>query len=141
MSPTRPGTTFVFLLAFSVLQATPALGGEAGTGIERTGKLRLRAGGARAFLLFTPEGEKAWAGPAWNPQIVCSRSGRDEEGMVFRNGQDKALWIVTRLDPAARVIEYLIVRDDVTTILRCEVADGGPNEALVTVAYRWIART
>jgi len=61
--------------------------------------------------------------------------------MVFRNGQDKALWIVSRLDPAARVIEYVIVRDDVYAILRCDVADGGQKEALATVTYRWISRT
>lgn len=130
-----------FLLGFSVLRTVGAFAAGLSTGVERTGTLRLRAPGARAFLLFTPDGERAWAGPGWNPQIVCSKSGRDEEGMVFRNGRDKALWIVTRLDPAARAIEYAIVGDDVYTILQCEVAEVGRNEALATVTYRWISRT
>jgi hypothetical protein len=141
MSSARPRPIFAFFFGFAVLRAAIALGAETSTRVERTGNLRLRAPAARAFLLFTPDGERAWAGPAWNPQIVCSKSGQDEEGMVFQNGRDKALWIVSRLDSAARVIEYVIVRDDVYTILRCEVADGGQKGALATVTYRWISRT
>jgi len=141
MRSAGPRAIFLFLFGFSTLRAAIGLGAEVSTRVERTGNLRLRAPAARAFLLFTPDGERAWAGPAWNPQIVCSKNGQEEEGMVFRNGQDKALWIVSRLDPAARVIEYVIVRDDVYAILRCDVADGGQKEALATVTYRWISRT
>jgi hypothetical protein len=129
------------LLGTSLFLPLALLGAEPSPPAERTGTLRLHAESGRAFLLLTPAGERAWGGSGWDPQVVCSRSGKDEEGMVFHNGRDKALWIVTRLDPGSRVVEYLILTDDVFTILRCEVASGGQKESVATVTYRWISRT
>ena len=108
---------------------------------ERVGTVRIHGPASRTFLFFTPEGERAWAGEGWDPRIVCSKSGRDEPEMLFRNGTNPALWIVTRLDAKARVVEYVMVTDDVLTVLHIEVAAAGDNESAATVSYQWIPRT
>ena len=107
----------------------------------RTGHVTLHAPAEAGFHLFTPTGEKLWAGHSWNPQRIGSCSGADEEGMVFRNPPDPSLWIVTRYAPAQHVIEYLIVSDDVFTRLHVEVAPSGEKESLATVTYEMTART
>lgn len=108
---------------------------------ERVGKIQMPGPASRTFLFFTPEGERAWAGEDWNPQTVCSKSGRDEAGMVFTNGAHPSLWLVTRLDAASRVVEYVIVSNDVLTLLHIEVAPAGDDASVATVAYEWIPRT
>jgi hypothetical protein len=108
---------------------------------ERVGKIQIPGPAARTFLFFTPEGERAWAGEDWNPQTVCSKSGRDEAGMLFTNGAHPSLWLVTRLDAASRVVEYVIVSNDVLTVLHIEVSPAGDEASVATVAYEWIPRT
>lgn len=133
------------MACFAILAAAPLLasgGNGADSRIhERTGKVRLHGPASRTFLFFTPEGEKAWAGEGWDPRAFCTRSGKDEEGMVFRNGTNKPLWLVTRLDPSARVVEYAIVAGDLLTVLHIEVAAAGDDESVATVGYQWIVRT
>jgi len=129
-------------LLLSLLLSSPAgRGDESPSVLGRTGKLRLHAPSDRAFQLFTPEGEKAWAGHGWNPRVVCSRTGADGEGMVFHNGADEAFWLVTRLDAVSHTIEYAIVSEDMWTTLRCEIAPAGEQESVATVRYRWISRS
>ena len=133
------------MVCFTVLATVPLLAsGGNGTDSrihERTGKVRLHGPAARTFLFFTPEGERAWAGEGWNPVALCTKSGKDEEGMVFHNGTNKPLWLVTRLDPAARVVEYAIVAGDLLTVLHIEVEAAGEKESVATVGYQWIVRT
>lgn len=132
------------LACFVILGAAPLLAsgnGADGRIHERTGKVRLHGPAARTFLFFTPEGEKAWAGEGWDPRALCTRSGKDEEGMVFRNGTNKPLWLVTRLDPALHIVEYAIVAGDLLTVLHIEVEAAGDEESVATVGYQWIVRT
>lgn len=62
---------------------------------------------ARAFPLFEPEGEKAWA-EGWAPSYLHPPNGRAEPGMVFetRHGGEETTWLVTRHEPAAGLVEY-----------------------------------
>jgi hypothetical protein len=89
--------------------------------------------------MFGPEGERAWAGPGWNPRICWSPSaGGDAEGMVFTldNG---STWINVRFDALARVAEYVHLLAGVVTRIRVEVRprDERTSEAFVT--YAWTA--
>lgn len=139
-----PALAFVILAMLPVLAAapTPASGDGAAPQIHaRTGTVRMHGPASRTFLFFTPEGERAWAGERWDPRIVCSRSGKEEEEMLFRNGGHGPLWLVTRLDPGARIVEYVVVSADVLTVLHIEVAALGEKESAATVAYEWIPRT
>ena len=65
---------------------------------------------ARAFDLFTPEGEKAWA-HGWEPNYVHPSDGRTEQGMVFTtsHGGEDTIWMMTRHEPAAGIVEYVRV--------------------------------
>lgn len=105
------------------------------------GHVTLHASADAGFHLFTPTGEKLWAGPSWNPQRAGTCSGGDEEGMVFRNPPDPSLWIVTRYAPAQHTIDYLIISDDVLTRLHVEVAPTGEKESVATVTYEMTPRT
>lgn len=110
---------------------------------ERSGTIRLNGPAARTFLLFTPQGERAWAGERWDPRTVCSKNGRAsevEEGMVFKNGGGGPLWLVTRLDAAARVVEYVIVSGEILTVLHVEVAASG-EDSTASVSYQWTPRS
>ena len=91
------------------------------------------------FQLFTPTGEKAWAGEAWDPRRVDGATAPDNEGMVFHNGVSQPLWIVSRYAPAERVVEYVIVTDSVLTRLHCGVVAVAPQESKATVTYTWTA--
>jgi hypothetical protein len=65
----------------------------------------------RAFPLFEPEGERAWA-KGWDPEYLHPRATtKAERGMVFRtrHGAEETLWTVVRHDPADAIVEYVRV--------------------------------
>ena len=64
---------------------------------------------AQAAPLFGPEGERAWAGPDWNPVFLHPQPARDEEGAVFtvRHGAHEALWVNTAFDIASHHFQYV----------------------------------
>jgi hypothetical protein len=62
----------------------------------------------RAFRLFEPEGERAWA-KGWDPEYLHPRGTTDAvRGMVFRtrHGGEETLWTVMRHEPASGLVEY-----------------------------------
>jgi hypothetical protein len=61
----------------------------------------------RAFGLFEPEGERAWA-EGWAPHYVHPADGRAEPGMVFttNHGGEETIWMLVRHEPAAGIVEY-----------------------------------
>jgi hypothetical protein len=76
--------------------------------VERSSAFVVALPAGRAFDLFTPEGEKAWA-EGWEPEYLHPGDGRLAEGMVFRTGTggEATLWVVTRCDRAAGEVEYV----------------------------------
>ena len=62
---------------------------------------------ARAFKLFEPEGERAWA-KGWDPTYLHPSDGRAQAGMVFTtsHGAEETVWMSTRYEPAAGLVEY-----------------------------------
>lgn len=64
--------------------------------------------GPTAFL-FGPEGERAWAGPDWNPEFLHPQPAQDVDGAVFTQeyGDLSAVWVVARHDLEARHFRYV----------------------------------
>lgn len=96
---------------------------------------------SKAAILFSPEGERAWAGKHWDPQYLHNPApGQDNEGSVFtiaHRGGFKAVWVTTQRDLEARHFEYVYFIPDimVTTIdVRFQVIDAGTTRATVTYA-------
>jgi hypothetical protein len=85
-----------FAMTWSVLMAAPPL--------SQTRSFHLDASCARAFPLFTPIGERAWAA-GWDPELL---SGREDRGSVFRTraGGTETLWIVSDYRPDEGRISY-----------------------------------
>jgi len=92
---------------------------------------------ARAFPLFEPEGERAWA-QGWNPSYVHPANGKAEQGMVFTtsHGGEDTLWMVIRHEPAAGIVEYARLTPGsrtATVLVQCAPIDAGRTR--VTVIY------
>jgi hypothetical protein len=93
---------------------------------------------ADAVALFTPEGERRWAGPDWDPQYAIAESARDDSapGTVFSTESDggRATWIVLeRRDDGMRYARIAPDRIAGTVDVRCAPAPGGGTS--VTVSY------
>jgi hypothetical protein len=92
---------------------------------------------ARAFRLFEPEGEKAWA-KGWDPVYVHPTDGRTEQGMVFTtsHGAEDTIWMMTRHEPQAGIVEYARVTPGsrtATVLVQCASLDAARTR--VTVIY------
>ena len=61
-----------------------------------------------AAPLFGPEGEAPWAGKHWNPKcFIRSRPRCRRHGLHHSARNDKAVWVNTLLDTAARHFQYV----------------------------------
>lgn len=92
---------------------------------------------AEAFRLFEPEGERAWA-PGWDPVYIHPQDGRAAPGMVFTTGEgeEATIWMCTRHDPAAGIVEYLRVTPALRTgsvLVHCTAI--GEQRTRVNVVY------
>ncbi|APV48644.1 hypothetical protein BWI17_02450 [Betaproteobacteria bacterium GR16-43] len=91
----------------------------------------------RAFPMFTPEGERAWA-EGWNPRYVHPKDGRTEAGMVFTTGHggEQTIWTMTRHDGANGIVQYVrTTPGNRTAVVLVQCAALGPSRTRVTVAY------
>jgi hypothetical protein len=96
---------------------------------------------ARAFPLFEPEGERAWA-KGWDPRYVHPPNGRAERGMVFTtsHGGEDTVWLMTRHEPSAGIVEYARVTPGsriATVLVQCARLDAARTR--VTVIYTFTA--
>ena len=96
---------------------------------------------ARAFPLFEPEGERAWA-KGWDPKYLHPSDGRTEAGMVFTtsHGGEETVWLMTRHEPAAGIVEYARVTPGsrvATVLVQCARLDAARTR--VTVIYAFTA--
>lgn len=103
----------------------------------RTHSFTLERPIAQAFELFTPEGERAWA-EGWDPAYLHPEDGRTQAGMVFTTGHggESTIWVMTRHEPAAGVVEYVRTTPGSrtgTVLVQC--APEGPTSTRVTVTY------
>jgi len=96
---------------------------------------------SRAFPLFEPEGERAWAA-GWDPKYLHPADGRAESGMVFTtsHGGEDTVWLMTRHEPQAGVVEYARVTPGsriATVLVQCARLDAARTR--VTVIYTFTA--
>jgi len=99
--------------------------------------LSLAASADHAFPMFGPLGERAWAGPDWNPEVLWADGPGDREGMVFR--QRGEVWVNVRFDPREHVAEYVRFGETVVTRIRVALTDHGKDACAADVRYDWIA--
>src|SRR5687768_11943930 len=69
----------------------------------RSATIRLEAPPERAFGMFTPLGERAWA-QGWDPEFLHPLDGEAYEGSVFitRAGGRETIWTTIAHDPPRR---------------------------------------
>lgn len=101
---------------------------------------RIEAPPDRVFPLLCPVRESEWlAGWADQVELVHSASGVAEEGCVFRTrvpGRPETVWMVTRHDPGARVVEFARVTTGlVATRLGIRVTDAAAGASCVEISY------
>jgi hypothetical protein len=110
--------------------------------VELTGRVRVAAPVAQAFLFFTPESERAWV-PGWAPEYLHPPDGALVEGLTFRThhlGDEPILWLLSRCDPARGEIEYVRVTPQSrmgTVTVQCRAVDASATDA--TITYRLTA--
>ncbi len=112
--------------------------------LRRTGTVTLSAPLARAFDLFTPLGERAWA-PGWEPRFHFPASGEACSGAVFStHGDDgrETLWVIVDWQPERHRVRYARVtpgRRAGTVEVSC--TEGPRGTTLATVTYELVALT
>jgi hypothetical protein len=127
------------ILVGSVCASAQDVNGGKRVHFETTFDVLVHAPTAEAMKLFTPEGERAWAGEHWDPQYVhTSGPTRDAVGAVFtiQHGPLRAVWTVTRRDDVAREYQYAyFVPDLMVTSIRVLFQPLDANTTSVRVAY------
>jgi hypothetical protein len=107
----------------------------------RNATIRLNAPPARAFEMFTPLGERAWA-KGWDPEFLHPVNGEGCEGSVFitRAGGVETIWTTIAHDPPARAAYSRVTPGlhAVVVQVRLRPADDG---TLADVSYAFTALT
>jgi hypothetical protein len=97
---------------------------------------------ARVFPLLCPVREAEWL-DGWRYTMIHSRSGLVEEGAVFTtpgDGEPDTVWVVTRHDAAAGVVEFLrFTPESRVCVLRIDVRPRGDGGSFVDIAYTYTA--
>lgn len=92
------------------------------------------------FPLLCPVREVEWL-DGWEYTMTYSASGLVEEGAVFttsKPGEEDTVWIVTRHDRAARLVEFArFTPGSRTCVLRIAVAPCGDTRSHVDVSYAY----
>jgi hypothetical protein len=106
----------------------------------RTFTQRIEAQPDKVFPLLCPVREGEWlAGWREGVDIIHSISGVAEEGCVFRTqsaDRPETLWMITRHDPAARVVEFVrFTAGMVVTRLTIAVKPAGNDASSVEIRY------
>ena len=98
---------------------------------------------AEAFTLFEPVGEKNWAG-GFDPVFATKESAVLGTDSVFTleashgGARHTAIWLITRYDRAAAVIEYRAVNPGVRVArITVQCSPSSESETRVDVAYRY----
>jgi hypothetical protein len=104
--------------------------------VERSGSLAVAAPLRRAFLYFTPEGERGWV-PGWRPQYLHPEDGTLAAGLVFRTDADgeQTFWVVSWCDPAQGEAEYVRLTPGSrlgTVTIRCDALSASATRVRVT---------
>jgi len=97
---------------------------------------RLVAPPSQVLALLCPVREADWI-EGWDPRVVYSTSGLVERDCVFvtaASPQD-AVWMVTRLEPEAGIVEMVKIAPEVTACILRIVVEPAPGGSAATVTY------
>jgi len=100
----------------------------------------IEAAPERVFPLLCPVREAEWL-EGWSDEVamIHSESGLAEDGCVFTTrvqGRPETVWMITRHDPVARVVEFFRVTTGlVATRLRIAVEGRADGSSSVLVEY------
>ncbi len=93
------------------------------------------------FPLLCPVLEAVWV-PGWMPEMVISQSGVCEEECIFitppemASEQNRAIWIVTKHDPATLAIEmYKVVPEHTISKLEISLVGNSGNSTTAHISY------
>ena len=103
--------------------------------VQREAQFNVALSVEEARALFTPEGERRWAGEAWDPHYP-DPARLDEPGAVFvtTSGGRQTVWVM--VDASSTAIRYVRTTANVDSgIVEVTCEGRGPAETLVTVAY------
>jgi len=106
--------------------------------VQNTFRFALPASFGRVAPFFGPEGERAWAGPHWNPEFLYPQPATDTEGAVFKvqHGQHTSLWVNTLFDLPNGRMQYVAILDDlVVSIVNVRLTAIDPSHTAVEVTY------
>jgi hypothetical protein len=106
--------------------------------VETTFEVRVRAAYAETAELFSPEGERAWAGEHWDPKFIYPAPARDQQGAVFTIslGAVQAVWVVAQHDLEGRHFKYVYMIPDVmVTMIDVEFRSVDSTTTQVEVTY------
>jgi hypothetical protein len=125
--------------AFSTAAAQPSVAQEdKRMHVETTFDVTVHAPYQETASLFTPEGERGWAGKHWDPQYLHPAPGRDNEGAVFtiNHGSLKAVWVVAKHDLEARHFQYVyFIAGVMVTTIDVRFRSVVPETTQATVTY------
>ena len=111
------------------------------TRVRLSGHIDVALSPLRAFTLFTPAGERAWA-DGWDPQFPCPAADDTDPGAVFvtRHGDHATTWVVTGREPPAAIRYVQVTPGHRAGIISvgCQPAAAGTR---VTVGYDLTALT
>jgi FlaG/FlaF family flagellin (archaellin) len=99
---------------------------------------------AKTAPLFTPEGERAWAGKHWDPQFIYPQPAHDEQGAVFaiQHGPLRAIWVTTQFDIDAKHFQYVyFVPEIMVTVIDVRFTPVNADKTGVNVVYTRTALT
>lgn len=110
--------------------------------ITRSYRQTIDASPDTVFPLLCPVREAEWL-EGWRYTMVFSRSGLAEEGAVFttpgKDGEEDTVWIVTRHDAVARVVEFTrFTPGSRVCVLRIAVT-GERDRSFVDITYQYTA--
>ncbi len=109
--------------------------------VRRTYRQHLDAPPDRVFPLLCPVREVDWV-PGWEPSLVLSASGVAEADCVFVTPGEagEAVWVVTRHDASAHVVEFVKVTPGHTVgRIRVQLHPEGPQQTAAEVTYQYTA--
>jgi hypothetical protein len=108
----------------------------------RSATIRLAAPPERAFGMFTPLGERAWA-QGWDPQFLHPLDGDACAGSVFitRAGGVETIWTTIAHDPPIRAAYSRVTPGLHAVIVQVRLRPSDDGGTLADVSYAFTALT
>jgi hypothetical protein len=108
----------------------------------RSATIRLDAAPERAFGMFTPLGERAWA-QGWDPEFLHPLAGEACEGSVFitRTGGRETIWTTIAHDPPRRAAYSRVTPGLHAVIVKVRLRPADDDGTLADVSYTFTALT